>query len=133
MICPVDTGRLQPLEGVLGSLSHWHCGCLWWFPEAVGSVGVGGVEHSLAFLADDVVEAVVDVGWGVEADTGVAVFVVVVVEERFAERSSRSDVGEPFGEGGRVFQGFELCFGVGVVVGLVWPGVALETPRSARS
>ena len=44
--------------------------------EAIRPVGVGGVEHLLAFLAHDVGEAVVDVGWGVEADTRVAVFVV---------------------------------------------------------
>ena len=60
-------------------------GCLGWFPESVGSGGVGGVEDALAFLTDDVVEAVVDVGWGVQGDAGVAVLVVVVLEERFAE------------------------------------------------
>jgi len=68
----------------------------------------------LAFLAHDVGEAVVDVGWGVEADTRVAVFVVVVLEEPLAERSSRNDVGEPLGEGGRVLEGLELRLGVGV-------------------
>ena len=38
-------------------------------------------------------EAVVDVGWGIEPDTGVAVFVVVVLEEVVAERLGGGDVG----------------------------------------
>ena len=54
-------------------------------PESVGVGGVGGVEGTGPFGADLDGGAVVERGGGVEADAGVAVLVVVVGEERFAE------------------------------------------------
>jgi len=53
----------------------------------------------------------------VQADAGVAVLVVVVVEERGAEAASVLDGAEPVGEGRAVLEGLELGFAVGVVVG----------------
>ena len=51
----------------------------------MGFGGVGVVEDGLAVGSDGVVVAVVDGGWGVVADAGVAVLVVVVVEELVEE------------------------------------------------
>ena len=45
--------------------------------ESFGVCGVGGVEHTGAFLADDGGGAVVHVGGNVQAEPGMAVFVVV--------------------------------------------------------
>ena len=61
-----------------------------------GWVGlVGGVEGGAALGADLVGGAVVDRGWGVPADPGVAVLVVVVVEERLAEGTGVGEAAEP--------------------------------------
>ena len=60
-----------------------------WSSEAVGLEGVGVVEDGLAVGSDGVVVAVVDAGWGVVADAGVAVVVVVVVEEFVDEAVGR--------------------------------------------
>jgi hypothetical protein len=56
-----------------------HAGCLGWSAEAVGLGRVDVVEDGLAVLADGVVVAVVDAGWGVVADAGVPVVLVVVM------------------------------------------------------
>ena len=58
-------------------------------------------------------------GWGVVADAGVAVVVVVVVEEVVGEGSGVGEAGESLRESGCVLEGLELGFGVGVVVGAV--------------
>ncbi len=79
-----------------------------WSAEAVGFGGVGVVEDGLAVGADGVVVAVVDAGWGVVADAGVAVVVVVVVEELVDEGSGVGEAGEAFGEAGCVLQRLEL-------------------------
>ena len=92
-------------------------GCFGWSSEAVGFEGVGVVEDGLAVGADGVVVAVVDAGWGVVADAGVAVVVVVVVEERVDEAAGVGEAGEACRESWRVFEGLELGFAVGVVVG----------------
>ena len=73
---------------------------MWGSPEAVGVGGVGVVEDGLALGADGVGSSVVDVGWGVEADAGVAVLVVVVGEELVDEGSGSGEAGEPFRESG---------------------------------
>ena len=86
-------------------------------PESCRVRGVGGVEGDGALFTDFGGGAVVDRGRGVQPDAGVAVDVVVVVEERFAERSRVGDRAEPVGERRAVFEGLELGFGVGVVVG----------------
>jgi hypothetical protein len=75
-----------------------HVGYLGWPAEAVGLGGVDVVEDGLAVPADGVVVAVVDTGWGVVADAGVAVVVVVVGEELVGERSCVGEGGEPGGE-----------------------------------
>ena len=54
------------------------------FDEAFGVERVGAIEHDLAFVADGLGVAVVDVKRGVEPDAGVAVFEVVPVEECLA-------------------------------------------------
>ena len=71
--------------------------------ESFGAGGVGGVENDLALRADGGGAAVVDVGGGVEPDAGVAVLVVVVIEERVAEPSGVVDAWvKRLGEGGAV-------------------------------
>jgi hypothetical protein len=101
-------------------------GCLGRGPEPVGSCCAGGVEDALAFLPDDLSQAEVDVGGGVESDARVPVFIVVVLEEPFAECPGRRDVGEALRKGGRILERLELGLRVGVVVGLVRARVALE-------
>ncbi len=83
--------------------------------EPFGCCGVGGGEDALAFGVECLGVAVVDGGWGHQADPGVAVGVVVVVEERAAERACSLDVLEALGELGPVLQGLEVRLGVGVV------------------
>jgi len=74
-------------------------GCLWWLAnESFGVVVVGGVERALALLAGVGGSVVVDVGGGVEGDAGVAVVVVVVLEELGAEVSGLDQVVEVRGE-----------------------------------
>ena len=76
----------------------------------VGSVeddGAGGVELLRV--------AVVDGGWGHQPDAGVAVGVVVPVDERPAVSTGVVDVVEPGGELGPVLQGLEVRLRVGVV------------------
>jgi hypothetical protein len=52
----------------------------------------------------------------VQADAGVAVDVVVVIEERGAERAGVVDRAEPAGERRAVLEGLEVRLAVGVVV-----------------
>jgi len=99
----------------------------------VGSGVVGGVEDGLSLFADRVGSAVVDVGWGVEPGAGVAVLVVVVLEESVDEGPALGEGCELFGEPRRVFEGLELGFAVGVVVGDAGRLCDWRTPRSARS
>ncbi len=80
-----------------------------WLSEAVGFEGVCVVEDGLAVCPDGVVVAVVDAGWGVVADAGVAVVaVVVVVEEVVGEGSGAGEAGESLRESGCVLQCLEL-------------------------
>ena len=72
----------------------------------LGCVGV--VEHGLAVGADGGVVAEVDAGWGVVADAGVSMVVVVVLEELVDERSGVGEAGEAFGESGCVLESLEL-------------------------
>ena len=90
-------------------------------PGGVG--GVGGVEGRGALGADLVGGAVVDRGGGVQADAGVTMDVVVVLEERGAERAGVVDRPEPNGERRAVLEGLEVRLRVGVVVGHVRAGV----------
>ena len=77
--------------------------------------GVGGGEDASAVGVDLLGVAVVDGRGGHQADAGVAVIVVVPVEELAAERSGVLDRVEPGGEPGPVLQRLELRFGVRVV------------------
>ena len=83
---------------------------MWEVRDARG--GVCGVEDGLSLVADLVGSAVVDVCWGVQADPGVAVVVVVVVEELVDEGPALGERSEALGEPGRVFEGLELGFAV---------------------
>jgi hypothetical protein len=65
---------------------------------------------------DDFGGAVVDGCGGVQADAGVAMDVVVVVEEALGEVVGVGPRVELLWELGVVFEGAELCFAVGVVV-----------------
>ena len=85
--------------------------------EAVGLGAEGGVEGCLSGLEAGFDESAVDIGGGEECDAGVPVLVVVPVEEGLAVCAGVFDGAEALRELGSVFQGFELGFGVGVVVG----------------
>lgn len=60
-------------------------------PEPVRAGGAGGVEDFLAVSADFPAGAVVNGLRGVEADSGMAVLVVVIAEEQDAERADLVD------------------------------------------
>ena len=60
--------------------------------------------------------AVVHAGWGVQPDAGVAVHVVVVIEERFAEHACVVDGSEAGRERRAVLQRLELGLGIRVVI-----------------
>jgi hypothetical protein len=104
----------------LGLVDPWDIGQLRGFgsamPESCWVRRVGGIEGGGALSTDLGCGAVMDRGRGVEPDAGVAVDVVVVVEELDAEHSRVGDRAEPFGERRAVFQRLELSFGVRVVV-----------------
>ena len=61
-------------------------------------LGVGAVENDGSLLAHSSGSPVVDVGGGVEPDAGVAVVVVVPVEEPAAEGVGVGVAAEPVGE-----------------------------------
>ena len=84
--------------------------------EPRGVRRVGSVEGDAALGADLAGGAVVDRGRGVQPDPGVAVDVVVVLEERRAEASRISDRPKPGRERRAVLQRLELRLGEGVVV-----------------
>jgi hypothetical protein len=97
---------------VLGLVDPHGSGQLWWLgwlaDEPFGMGIVGGIQDAAAGLADGVRAAVVDVGWGVQADPGVPVFVAVPAEEPVTEDAGILDGPEPFGEVRPVLQGLEL-------------------------
>jgi hypothetical protein len=91
------------------------------------------VEDGLAVSADRCVVSAVDAGWGVVADAGVAVVVVVVVEKLVGERSGVGQAGESLRESWVVFRVLNWASENGLSLdtcGLEWEPV---TPRSARS
>jgi len=96
----------------------------WPVAEAIRAGGIGGVQGGGALGADLTGGAVVDRGGGVQADAAVPVLVVVVGEERLAERSGVGQGPEAAGEGRAVLQRLELGFAERVVVGHVRPAVA---------
>ena len=83
----------------------------------------GGVERDGAFPRHRSCGAIVNGGWGHQADSTVAVFVVVPLEEASAVSASVLDRAEALREVRSVFQGFELGLGVRVVIRDVRPAV----------
>ena len=83
----------------------------------------GAVEGGLTVGADLGRGVEMDRGWGVHADPGVAVLVVVVGEELLGERAGVGQGPEAVGEDRGVLQGLERRLAVGVVVGHVRSGV----------
>ena len=77
--------------------------------EAFWMSGVGRVEHAGALKLGDAGAPEVDIGRRVEADTGVAVLVVVPVEEVLAEYPAILDGAKPFRKLGAVLERLELC------------------------
>ena len=94
----------------------------------------GGIERVLSGAEAGFDESPVDVGGGEHCDAGVAMFVVVPVEEGVAVGAGVFDGAEAAGELGSVFESLELGLGVGGLsletCGREW---VLVTPRSARS
>ncbi len=92
---------------------------LWWLVREAFGVGlVGVVENGLASGDDGFGLPIVDGGGGHKPDAGVVVLVVVVVNEVVEPSAGVFDAGETvFWVGVVVFDGFELGFGIGVVVG----------------
>jgi hypothetical protein len=82
--------------------------------ESFGVLGPGGVQDLLPGDAHGVGVAVVDRGWGVQADAGVVVFVVVPGEKRVAECAGVLDRPEAAREARVVFDCFERGSGVSV-------------------
>ena len=72
--------------------------------EPLGVSGVGAVERGLALRTDLDGGAEVDRGGGVHADPGMAVIVIVGVEESVAERAGIGQTAEPLGEVGHVLE-----------------------------
>src|SRR6202140_4758650 len=87
--------------------------------------GERGIERDGALLGQRRSGAVVDGGRWHQANSAVAVFVVVPVEELLAESASILDRAEAVGEVGSVLQGFELRFGVRIVIRDVRAAVGL--------
>src|ERR1700690_2935986 len=93
------------------------CGRLW--GDALEADGMGserGIEGDGALLGERPSSAVVDGGWSHQADTAVAMFVVVPVEKVLAVGAGVLDRAETIGEVRSVLQGFELRLGVWIVI-----------------
>ncbi len=87
---------------------RWRC---WWFTDEPFGIGlIGGVEDGCSLRLDGGGSAVMDVGGGVIADTGMTMFVVVPVEEASDEAVDVFERSEPFRELGPVLQRLELGF-----------------------
>jgi len=73
----------------------------------------------LAGGVDGIGLAVMHLVRGHESDAGVVVVLVIPIEESSAEALGVLDAAEALGEARLVFQGLEVAFGEGVVVGRV--------------
>ena len=78
--------------------------------EAFWMSGVGRVEHTRTLKVSDASPPEVHIGWRVEANTRMAVLIVVPAEEALAERPSILNGAKPFGELGAVLERLELRF-----------------------
>ncbi len=96
---------------------------------------VGGVEHNLPMGQDVGGVAVVDHGGGHQAEPGMMMLVVVPLKKGLAETASVFDRTKTFREARPIFQGAELTFRIGIVIGNVRTAVgfddALEMMRKA--
>ena len=88
------------------------------------------IERDGALLGHRRSGAIVDGGRSHQANSAVAVLVVVPVKEPLAVSASVLDRAEAIGEVGSVLQGFELRLGVRIVVRDVRAAVVLATSRS---
>ena len=84
-------------------------GCRGLADEPFGVGGVGGGEHVRPGGLDGLGAAGVDVGGGVQAQPGMAVFLVIPGEEDLAVCPGGLDRGEAAGEVRPVLQGLELA------------------------
>ena len=92
----------------LVKVSRW----CWSAGESLWVGGVGRIEGDPAGIVDGGGGAEVERRWGMPCDPGVAVGVVVLGEESFAELARVLDAGEGTGEVVQVLQRPELSLGV---------------------
>jgi hypothetical protein len=81
------------------------------------------VEDVSALLEESVYAAVMHALWGHKADARVAADGVVPLEEALAVGADVFDAAETLREVGMIFERFELCLGVRIVIGDVGPAV----------
>ena len=84
--------------------------------ETFGVIAVGLVEGALTVPVDDGTASGVAVCWGNETNTAVVMIKVVPLNKPFTMRYSVIKVSERSWPIGPVFQRFEPCFSVGVIV-----------------
>ena len=123
--------RIVAERGFLIVARHGRCLLFWWVDpsgggqcgrlrgnalEADGMGSERGIEGDGALLGERRSGAVVDGGRSHQADTAVAMFVVVPVEEVLAVSAGVLDRAETIGEVRSVLQGFELRLGVWIVI-----------------
>lgn len=84
--------------------------------EADGMGSEGGIQCDDTFLGGGRSGTLVDSGWGPQADSTMAVFVLVLLEEPPAVSASVLDRAEALRKVGSVFQCFVLRLGVRIVV-----------------
>lgn len=80
--------------------------------------GVGSVQDHGSSVSDLFGSAVVDVGWRVEADARMTMFVVIPAEESTAVGVGVLEGAEAVRELRPILEGAEVRFGIRVVVGL---------------
>ena len=81
--------------------------------EALGVSGIGSLQDTRSLEVDAFGASEVNGGWGVEADTRMAVVVVVPSEEALAEGAAIFNAAEAVGELWSVLEGLELCLEIG--------------------
>ena len=82
-----------------------------------------GVQDGLALDQEIGGLAQMNHGGSHQAQAGVVMFEVVPAEERLTKTTSVFDGAEAIGEARAVFQGAELTFRIGIVVGNMGPGM----------
>ena len=113
----------------------------WWlwrlFDEALGIGVEGTIEGVLSGSMDGVSLAVMDLVRGHQPETNMVMVLIVPGEELAAELACILNAAEAFWESWLVFEGLEVAFGEGVVVGVVGAAVRLgdaaEVGRGGRA